>query len=132
MALDLGAGEPAARHRKVTAWARVQTPSGEKVVALVPPVMPLSMAQITASLNQLPSGTSVKGWLEGDAWALKLAFTVTALSGIAKVNLPSFPVSWIAWSLLSSTVRVSSTYPWSGFAVRVMVVSLDALVWLSR
>ena len=49
MALDLGAGEPAALHRKVTAWARVQMPSGEKVVAEVPPVTPLSTAQITAS-----------------------------------------------------------------------------------
>ena len=44
----LGAGDPAALHRKVTAWARVQMPLGEKVVALVPPVMPLSAAQITA------------------------------------------------------------------------------------
>ena len=49
MALDLAAGLPAARHRKVTACARVQMPLGLKVVALVPVVMPLSTAQITAS-----------------------------------------------------------------------------------
>ena len=34
----LGAGLPAALHRKVTACARVQGASGEKVVAEVPPV----------------------------------------------------------------------------------------------
>ena len=49
MAVLVGAGLPAARHRKVTACARVQMPSGEKVVAEVPVVMPLPTAQITAS-----------------------------------------------------------------------------------
>lgn len=36
--------EPAARHRKVTICLRVQGASGEKVVALVPVVMPFSTA----------------------------------------------------------------------------------------
>ena len=49
MSLVLGVGEPAARHRKVTACARVQVPFGSKVVAFVPLVMPLPTAQTTAS-----------------------------------------------------------------------------------
>lgn len=39
----------AARNRKVTIWARVQTMSGPKVVALVPAVMLFSTAHSTAS-----------------------------------------------------------------------------------
>ena len=38
-----------ARYRNVTIWARVQVVSGEKVSAVVPPVTPVSTAQLTAS-----------------------------------------------------------------------------------
>ena len=68
----LGAGLPLARHRNVTAWARVQLPLGEKVVAEVPVVMPLSTAQLTASKKKSSFFTSTNllsgvvgsvGWL---------------------------------------------------------------------
>ena len=42
-------GFPAARHIKVSICARVQVSSGEKVVAVVPVVIFLSKAQLTAS-----------------------------------------------------------------------------------
>ena len=54
------AGEPAARHRKVTISERVQAKSGLKVASEVPRVMSSSTAHFTASVYQVPSGTSVK------------------------------------------------------------------------
>ena len=48
-AVLLGAGEPAAFHRKVTAWARVQEALGPKVLAVRPEVMFLSTAQATGA-----------------------------------------------------------------------------------
>ena len=47
--MALGAGLPLARHRKVTACARLQLALGEKVVAEVPVVIPFSTAHSTAS-----------------------------------------------------------------------------------
>ena len=45
-----GSGQPAARQRNVTAWARVQVALGLKVrPSPVPPVMPFSAAHKTAS-----------------------------------------------------------------------------------
>ena len=38
----MASGLPMARHRKVTTWARLHSPSGSKVVAVVPVVMPFS------------------------------------------------------------------------------------------
>ena len=49
VSVDLGAGLPWARQRRVTAWAREQTTLGLKAVAEVPVVMPFSTAQSTAS-----------------------------------------------------------------------------------
>ena len=45
----LTVGLPAARHRNVTIWARVQLLLGEKVVAEVPLVISLPIAHFTAS-----------------------------------------------------------------------------------
>ena len=46
---DAGAGDPAARHRKVTASARVTELAGEKVLAPVPVVTFWFTAHCTAS-----------------------------------------------------------------------------------
>ena len=48
--MELGSGEPAARHRKVTTAARWQLPLGLKVVSVAPVVMPFSTAQRTGSM----------------------------------------------------------------------------------
>ena len=40
---------PSWRHSMVTPWARVSGLLGEKVVAVVPVVMPLALAQLTAA-----------------------------------------------------------------------------------
>ena len=47
-AVPADAGQPAARHRKVTIWPRVQVASGAKAAALTPLVIPCSTAQATA------------------------------------------------------------------------------------
>lgn len=47
--LPLTEGEPAARYKKVTVWARFTVAFGAKVSALVPLVMPFSTAHRTAS-----------------------------------------------------------------------------------
>ena len=58
--MDEDFGSPAARHRNVTIWARVQPSFGEKVVAEVPVVIPFSRAQFTASAYYASAGTSLK------------------------------------------------------------------------
>ena len=65
-----GFGLPAARHRKVTACARVQMPSGEKWVSSVPLVMPFPLPNPQRPHNDCrwlhPQNTPV--------WGLPLAF----------------------------------------------------------
>ena len=46
--MAFGSGDPAARHRKVTIWARVQGESGLNRPLPMPLVMPLSAAHLTA------------------------------------------------------------------------------------
>ena len=48
-ASPVGAGEPAARQRKLTTWARLQAAPGLKRSGVVPLVMPLDTAHWTAS-----------------------------------------------------------------------------------
>ena len=48
------------RYRNVTIWPRVQESFGPKVVAVMPLVMPFSVAQITASPQKDSGRTSVK------------------------------------------------------------------------
>ena len=56
------------------------------------------------------------------------ASTLTLPSGMVKVYLPSFLVSFTSSPFLSVTVMLSRMYPLSGSAVRVTVVPLDALL----
>ena len=53
----MGEGSPAARQRKVTIWARVQVPSGEKESAEVPAVIPrpTGIAQVTLDEDGTPT-----------------------------------------------------------------------------
>lgn len=55
-----GAGLPAATHRKVTAWTRVQGLSGPNRLFPIPPVISFSTAQLMAFLNVELLGISLK------------------------------------------------------------------------
>lgn len=63
--LTCTSGRPAARHRKVTIWARVQPLSGENLPPPVPVVTPLAAAQLMAFWKSELVGISVKAPLIG-------------------------------------------------------------------
>ena len=85
-----------ARYKKVTICPRVQTLSGEKVVAEVPLVTPCATAQATAFAYVAPAGTSVN--LAAFAEGLPAAFHIysTAMlrvQGAFGVTLEAIPFS---------------------------------------
>ena len=72
----MGAGLPAIRQRTAATIPRVTCPSGEKVVVVVPFMIPPSDTAATASAYHAPEGTSVKA--AAAAWPVTAAVRPSA------------------------------------------------------